>query len=259
MSRPRAPGPRAAELFGAVAAAYARHRPTYPDAFLDGFVARLENQPAQVWDCGCGSGQASLALAQRGVRVIATDASAAQLASAPAHPLVTYAQASADASGLAAASVDGVLVAAAVHWFAGEGFNREVRRVARPGAVMAWIGYLPLQLEVPELQALVQHFYATTLAPWWPPQRQLVECSYAGLEFPGQEWPFPEGLEIVRHWSLEALLGYLASWSAVSAARAAGWDPLAPLALELAAHWPEGGSGQVEARWPFMGRWGRVC
>lgn len=155
--------------------------------------------------------------------------------------------------------MDGVLVAAAVHWFAGEPFNREVRRVARPGAVMAWIGYLPLQLQRPELQALVHHLYSHTLAPWWPPQRVLVERSYAGLDFAGEEWPFPEGLEIVRHWTLEDLLGYLASWSAVSAARQGGTDPLAGLAEELARLWPDGGAGQVEARWPFMGRWGQVC
>lgn len=79
--------PRPADLFGAVAGAYARYRPTYPDAFLDAFVGQLSGAPPQVWDCACGSGQASLALAQRGVRVLATDASAAQLASAPAHPL----------------------------------------------------------------------------------------------------------------------------------------------------------------------------
>jgi len=246
------------DLFDAVAAAYAQHRPTYPAALFGRFAARCP-QRHRVWDCGCGNGQASLALAELFDQVVATDASPSQIQQAIAHPRVRYSCAPASASGLPAGSVDAVFVAQAVHWFAGEAFNAELRRVARPGAVMAWIGYLPPQLEVPELQALVQHFYATTLAPWWPPQRQLVECSYAGLEFPGQEWPFPEGLEIVRHWSLEALLGYLASWSAVSAARAAGWDPLAPLALELAAHWPEGGSGQVEARWPFMGRWGRVC
>ena len=251
--------PRPADLFGAVAHHYARHRPTYPDAFLDAFVARLGGTPPQVWDCGCGSGQASEALAERGVQVLATDASAAQLASAPAHPLVHYAQAPAEASGLETASVDGVLVAMAVHWFAGDAFNREVRRVARPGAVMAWIGYLPVQLELAELQALLHHFYADTLRPWWPPQRALVECSYQGLMFPGEEWPFPQGLEIVRHWNLEELLGYLASWSAVGAARRAGGDPLAPLATALAELWPGGGSARVQTRWPFMGRWGQVC
>jgi len=74
-------------------------------------------------------------------------------------------QAQADSVPLEPASVDGVLVAAAVHWFAGEAFNAEVRRVARPGAVMAWIGYLPLRLQQPDLQRQLDHFYGTTLEP----------------------------------------------------------------------------------------------
>jgi len=106
------------DRFGPVAAEYARHRPTDPEAFWDADVARLGPE-AVAWDCACGSGQAALALAGRGVRVFATDASAAQLDASEPHPLIRYRQAPAAASGLAAGSVDGVLVAAAVHWFAG--------------------------------------------------------------------------------------------------------------------------------------------
>ena len=255
------PSPTATELISSVAAAYARHRPTYPDAFFEAFIQRLPVSPSAqpvVWDCACGSGQASMALAQRGIRVIATDASPQQLEVAPPHPLVHYRLAPAEASGLETASVDGVVVAAAVHWFAGEAFNTEVRRVCRPEAVMAWIGYLPLELEPPILQERLQHFYGHTLAPWWPPQRELVERSYAGLPFPGEEWPFPEGLEIRRQGKLQDLLGYLSSWSAVAAAQAAGNDPMPALAAELQALWPAAGSQALTLRWPFMGRWGQV-
>ena len=123
---------------------------------------------------------------------------------------------------------------------------------------MAWIGYLPLELEEATLQERLQHFYARTLAPWWPPQRELVERSYAGLPFPGEEWPFPAGLEIRRLWRLADLLGYLGSWSAGAAAQAAGDDPMPALAAELQALWPAGGSQPLGMRWPFMGRWGQV-
>ena len=77
------------EVFGAVASAYARHRLTYPPAFFQA-LADLLPRGALVWDCGCGSGQASLDLANRGLRVIATDASARQLAKASPHPRVVY-------------------------------------------------------------------------------------------------------------------------------------------------------------------------
>jgi len=248
------------DRFGPMAAEYARHRPNYPEAFWDAYVARLEPR-AVVWDCGCGSGQAALALARRGVRVIATDASAAQLDAAESHPLISYRQAPAEASGLAEGSVDGVLVAAAVHWFAGPAFNAEVRRVGKPGAVMAWIGYLPFQLAgdgTQALQAVLDHCYGTTLEPWWPPERRWVDQGYAGLPFPGQEWPFPKNLWIERHWDLSQLMGYVGTWSAVQAARATGVDPLPALRSALLPLWPQGGATALHVRWSFMGRWGQL-
>jgi len=247
----------ASALFGAVAAAYARHRLTYPARFFELLLQHLPADPL-VWDCGCGSGQASLDLAERGVRVIATDASAAQLAAAGAHPRVVYRQASADASGLAAASVDGVVVAAAVHWFAGEAFNAEVRRVSKPGAVLAWIGYLPLLLPDSRLQQVMDGFHTGTLAPWWPAERRWVEQSYAGLAFPAEEWAFPQGLWIERRWNLTALLTHIGTWSAVQRCREAGGDPLPGLAAALAPLWPGQGNEPLLVRWPFMGRWGAV-
>ena len=244
--------------FGAVAAAYARHRITYPAGFYDAFLARLPTNPL-VWDCGCGSGQASVDLADAGARVIATDASDAQLAAASPHPRIRYQQADATASGLADASLDGVLVAAAVHWFAGEPFNAEVRRVCKPGAVMAWIGYLPLQLPEARLQTPLDAFHQGTLAAWWPAERHWVEQSYAGLTFPGEEWPFPTGLWIERHWTLSELIAHIGTWSAVQRSREAGIDPLPALQAELAALWPDTGRASLTQRWPFMGRWGSPC
>lgn len=247
----------ASSLFGAVAAAYARHRITYPAAFYEAFLERLPANPL-VWDCGCGSGQASVDLAEAGARVLATDASAAQLAAASPHPRVRYQQADATASGLGDASLDAVLVAAAVHWFAGERFNAEVRRVCKPGAVMAWIGYLPLLLPKERLQTQLDAFHNGTLAPWWPLERRWVEQSYAGLAFPGEEWAFPTGLWIERHWTLDELIAHIGTWSAVQRSREAGIDLLPGLKAELAALWPDGGTTPLTVHWPFMGRWGQV-
>lgn len=247
----------ASELFGAVSQAYAAHRPTYPEPFFKAFAQRCPGRKL-VWDCGCGSGQASIALAEHFDQVLASDASAAQLEQAQPHPRITYRQAAAGASGLELSSVDGVLVAAAVHWFAGEAFNAEVRRVARAGAVMAWIGYLPLQLSSTVLQECLNHFYCTTLDPWWPAERRWVDQRYAGLPFPGEEWAFPQDLWIERHWTLDDLMGYLGTWSAVENARRSGVDPLPELAGTMGGLWPDGGRQRLLARWPFMGRWGGI-
>jgi SAM-dependent methyltransferase len=250
-------GPEAAGWFGAVAADYARYRLTYPPTFVERFASRCPAR-RQVWDAGCGSGQASHALAEHFTEVIATDASAEQLAAAHPHPRIHYRQAPAEASGLAAQSVDAVLVAAAVHWFAGEAFNAEVRRVLRPGGVMAWIGYLPVRMPTALLQAWFERFYASDLARWWPPQRRWVDAGYAGLSFPGEEWPFPADLLIERQWDLPTFVGHLGTWSAVQRAREQGEDPLAASVAELATLWPADGAEALPLRWPFMGRWGVV-
>ncbi|SBO41849.1 class I SAM-dependent methyltransferase [Cyanobium sp. NIES-981] len=248
---------QASDVFGAVAAAYARHRLTYPAAFFDAFAARLP-AGARVWDCGCGSGQAALDLAARNVSVIATDASAEQLGAARRHPLVTYRQARAEASGLGTASVDGVVVAAALHWFELEAFNAEVLRVARPGALLAWIGYLPLSLPHRQLQQILEHFRSVTLGPWWAPSCAWVEAGYRNLPFPAREDPFPAGLWIERRWTLPQLIAHLGTTSAVQRSRTAGLDLLTPLQASLQPLWPERGDGALPLRWPFMGRWGTL-
>src|SRR5687768_7980730 len=125
-----------ADHFSGVASGYATFRPRYPTALFD-WLATVAPARDTAWDCAAGSGQATLALAERFGRVIATDASDAQLGSAPAHPRVEYRVATADVSGLPPASVDLVTVAQAVHWFDFDRFYDEVRRVARPGGIVA--------------------------------------------------------------------------------------------------------------------------
>jgi hypothetical protein len=75
--------------FSAGAAAYATHRPGYPDG-LFALLAELPRRRGTAWDCATGSGQAAQGLARHFERVIATDASLAQVRAAVAHPRVWY-------------------------------------------------------------------------------------------------------------------------------------------------------------------------
>src|SRR5262249_14884423 len=102
--------------FSGAARGYAAHRPVYPRAVAEALAARSPGR-ALVWDAGCGSGQLSVVLAEAFDRVVATDASAAQISSATPHPRVRYAVAPAAASGLEKASVDCAVAAQAAHWF----------------------------------------------------------------------------------------------------------------------------------------------
>ena len=49
--------------FGKVAGAYADFRPRYPDELFEWLAGQCGGDDL-AWDCGCGSGQASVALAQ---------------------------------------------------------------------------------------------------------------------------------------------------------------------------------------------------
>src|SRR5689334_16684936 len=105
-----------AGLFASVAREYASFRPGYPPE-LFAWLARAAPARGAVWDCGCGSGQASVALAEHFSQVFATDASAEQIAAARPHPRVRYSVAPAENSGLEPGCADLVTVAQALHWF----------------------------------------------------------------------------------------------------------------------------------------------
>jgi SAM-dependent methyltransferase len=242
--------------FTPVAASYADFRPGYPGA-LFAWLARLVPRQDLAWDCGAGSGQASLGLAAHFERVVATDASRAQIDAAAPHPRIEYRVAPAEASGLPDASVDLVTVAQALHWFDLAGFYAEAKRVLRPSGVLAVWTYGVLSVEGASVDSLVQHFYHDTVGPFWPVERALVETGYRSLSFPFNEIDAPRFAMNAR-WSLPQLLGYFRSWSATERYAAAhGCDPVAALAEQMTPLW-----GDAERRrqiaWPLSLRVGRV-
>ncbi|HKQ40395.1 MAG TPA: class I SAM-dependent methyltransferase, partial [Verrucomicrobiae bacterium] len=145
--------------FSSVANQYADFRPKYPAALFD-YLATLAPRNSLVWDCAAGNGQATLDLAARFAKVIATDASAEQIASATPHPNIEYRVALAEQSGLPDASVSLITVAQAVHWFNLDRFYTEVRRVLQPGGALAVWAYGINQVEGDDVNQLVQDFYS---------------------------------------------------------------------------------------------------
>ena len=234
--------------FGEVADAYAHHRPGYPEALFDWIAAQV---PARqlAWDAGCGSGQATVPLARRFERVVGTDASAAQLAQAPLRADIEYRKATAADSGLADNSADVVTAGQALHWFDRPAFYAEAARVLRPGGLLvAWSYGTPALAEL-RLQAVLMQFHRGLLAPYWPAGREHVEEGYARLDFPAPRLAVP-AFTMGVEWQLDALLGYVASWSAVAAYRAqVGADPMPALAAGLQPLWPAGHS--VALAWPL--------
>lgn len=234
--------------FSPIASAYADCRPGYPAQLFD-WLASMCAARELAWDCGAGSGQASIALASRFGRVIATDASAEQIAHAAPHPRVEYRVAPAERSGLDAGCADLVTVAQALHWFDLDRFWLEVRRVARRDALFAAWTYGSLQVEGEAVDALMQGF-RRDIAPWWPAERRHIENGYRELPFPFARLETPAFAIEVR-WSVDRLLGYLRSWSSVARFRKSqGVDPVQSLEAPLCEAWGRQ-DGERAIRWPL--------
>ena len=235
------------DLFSAQSADYARFRPTYPQELFTWLASVAPARDCAV-DVATGNGQAAVMLAPHFSRVMALDASAAQVAEATPHERVTYGVAGAEATGLDPASVDLLTVAQAFHWFGQARFFAEAERVLRPGGVLAVWCYGHLHID-PAVDAIVRHLYADIVGPYWEPERRLVEDGYRSVSFPFARLE-PPPFESVLEWTLEHLLGYLRTWSALKAyARAHGVDPVVALIPDFQRAW--GGVATRAARWPL--------
>lgn len=241
------------DRFSAQADLYARYRIDYPAALYDWLLPRVAHH-ARAWDCATGNGQVAAVLARHFAHVDATDISQAQLAQAPSHPNICYQVAAAEHTPFPAAAFDLVTVAQAVHWFEPEAFNQEVRRVLRPGGLVAEWGYGLVQVGA-GLDPLIRRFHDDTMRPYWDANRWHVIDEYARLPFPFAA-PEHARFEVRRQWSAEWFLNYLRTWSSVARYQQHhGQDPVLLVAEELTRLW---GEEEREVRFPVFLRAGRV-
>jgi SAM-dependent methyltransferase len=181
-------------------------------------------------------------------RVIATDASDAQIRSAQPIDGVTFRVARAESSNLPAASVDLVTVAQALHWFDVAAFFREVERVLAPGGVLAFWCYQHCELDDDRVMAALARLLAA-VDDFWPAERAIVESEYPDLETPFMDLPAGRFAMSVD-WTADQLLAYTGTWSATKRYLAdRGQDPVAIHADEIRGTW---GHQRRTVTWPII-------
>src|SRR5678816_1262706 len=242
--------------FSGHAAIYREARPTYPPALVD-WLAQQAPDRELAWDAGCGNGQATAALAQRFAHVIGTDPSANQIAEAESRANIEYRVEPAEQSTLSDSSVSLVTVAQAMHWLDHARFFDAVRRVLKPGGMLAVWAYAHCDVGDAAIDAAITRLYVDLTGPYWPPERSLVEAGYRTIPFPFVEI-VPPSFPMIARWRVDHLLAYLRSWSATQRyIKALGEDPVTLIEADLRDAWGE--TEKVRnVRWQFHVRAGRV-
>lgn len=240
--------------FSTQATDYREFRPSYPPELFT-FLASVAPHRNLAWDCGTGNGQAAAGLAAHFARVVATDASAEQVANAQRHPRIEYMVALAEKAPLADHVVDLVIAAQALHWFDHDRFYAEVHRVCRPGAILTATCYYEPSVG-PEVDPILRR-WEEFIRPYWTPERAWVDAGYRSIPFPFPEVPAPR-FNLATESSLARLMGYLRTWSATRQfVQKHGTDPLERFVPDFAAAWGDPATVRT-IRWQFNMRIGRV-
>jgi len=241
--------------FSGHATQYQFARPDYPQELFQR-LAELAPSKLCAWDCATGNGQAALALARHFTVVYASDASFEQVNQATRHARIHYYTASAEASAVAGATFDLIVVAQALHWFDMDQFVTEARRVLKPGGVLAVWCYQNMIID-PAIDEIISSFYTDTVGPYWPEERKYVEAGYRNFNIPLVAQKLPP-FSIEKFWDLQQVSAYVRSWSATQRFMCEHHkDPVVELAEALRQVWGRA-SRKYPVRWPLAVRAGRL-
>ena len=198
--------------FSSQAEDYSKYRPKYPAGVYEFIKSRL-NGFEKAWDCGTGNGQVAVELSSFFTKVEATDISLNQLKNAKKRDNINYSLQRAESTSFPDQNFDLIITAQAIHWFSFESFYAEVKRCLKPQGLLAVLGY-GLFSSNPETNRLIAHFYNDIIGPFWDEERKYLEEDYRTIPFPFQELETPEFNQVYT-WTIDQLLGYLRTWSAV--------------------------------------------
>jgi trans-aconitate methyltransferase len=233
---------------------YAKYRPTYPAEFFDYLNSIVQNKQ-NVWDCGTGNGQIAYELAKTFDNVFATDISQSQIENAIQADNILYSVQPAEITNFDDQLFDLIVVGQAIHWFNFEQFYNEVRRTARKDALLCVVGYGKLEISE-HIDRVITDFYENVIGKYWDKERKYIDENYTTIPFPFTEIQTPHFVN-TQVWTLEHLIGYLNTWSAVKHfIKQNAYNPVEKLQSEIELLW---GKEQTQhVRFPLLLRIGQI-
>lgn len=177
-------------VFNEIAADYDRHRPAYPGELIDQAcrIAGLSSGDA-VLEVGCGSGQLTRSLADRGLRVTALEPGANLISLARQNLAgateVEFVNARFEDARLPRERFSAVFSASAFHWVDPEGGWQRAADVLVPGGTLVLVSYFGLEearsrQDQDAVLAAIRKI-APDIAAGWPAYRDLG-ATLAGIE-----------------------------------------------------------------------------
>jgi len=240
------------DLFSNHANQYATFRPTYPKELYNFIFSYVKNF-GTAWDAGTGNGQVARDLSDHFEKVIGTDISVKQLENAYQGDNIFYFQ-TGETIMFSSKRFDLICVAQAIHWFDREKFYAEVKRVAKPEAVIAVWGYGLLSIHS-GIDFLIEDFYVNIIGPYWDKERKLVDEEYKTISFPFNEIEVPS-FSFSFQWTIDELQGYLNTWSSVQKyIKENQTNPVEKLIDQIRPLWHR---ERIDVKFPLFLRLGRI-
>lgn len=241
------------DYYSKQAVEYSKFRPTYPDELFQ-YLNSITDTHNLALDCATGNGQAARGLAKYFKKIIAIDASNAQIRNAYKLHNIEYKVAKAESTGLESKSVDLVTIATAVHWVDAALFYEEVRRVLNNTGVIAVWTYSTTTLINSEIDEVVNSFSERILNDHWDDGIKKV-WSFDELEFPFEQIPSTD-FYIKREWTYKDYINYIYTWSSVQKfIEVNNYNPAELLQNDLKNVW---GNEKRDVLWTIKMKAGRI-
>jgi SAM-dependent methyltransferase len=208
-------------LFDSQGADYERFRPDYPPTLYQQIFDFAHFGPGGMQlavDIGCGTGQVTKILSQYFKKVKGFDPSTKMLENAIKAENICYALGTCDKIDVASASVDLLTSAQAAHWFDLPKFYQELKRVLRPGGVVAIWGYGLCTLPNERASQILYKYHTEVMGDYWDPNRKLLDAGYTHIDLPfGRK--DRKTLSIKKQLSFSDFMGYMGTQSCLKTYR----------------------------------------